>query len=266
MATYGWGQPGQTELSTNGSAWSVVRTGGTWAGIAYGNGTYILNERGPMISANAGQTWTRGGDINFIPWNARKITFVNLNGGMFISTANSSNVMDLMISRDNGASFVRPTTLPASCGDGNFAYNNSAILLYSQSLCRSTDFGYTWQVLPTKPNSGNLTFDGSEFKIFARGQVHRSTDNGSTWSTSNLQVNGANNSNLEFGHVSYSAALSKYIGIVQSWGRYYEQTQYYHSINGINWIQIDKAQGLAPNSIHPVRQITTGYLPASSCQ
>jgi photosystem II stability/assembly factor-like uncharacterized protein len=219
-----------------------------------------------MISANAGQTWTRGGDINFIPWNARKITFVNLNGGMFISTANSSNVMDLMISRDNGASFVRPTTLPASCGDGNFAYNNSAILLYSQSLCRSTDFGYTWQVLPTKPNSGNLTFDGSEFKIFARGQVHRSTDNGSTWSTSNLQVNGANNSNLEFGHVSYSAALSKYIGIVQSWGRYYEQTQYYHSINGINWIQIDKAQGLAPNSIHPVRQITTGYLPASSCQ
>lgn len=268
MATFGWGTGGRVEVSTDGNNWTSVHTGGTWAGVAYGNGTYILNDRPTLLSTNGGETWTRGGDLNFIPWNARKISFVNLHGGFFISTADSSGVMDLLISRDNGASFSRPTALPSNCGNGTVAYNSSVILLYSRSLCRSTDNGQTWQELPTKPGSGNLISVGNQFKAYNYGRVYTSTDNGSTWTEAPLLINGVQNSqsaNLSFEHVAYNSQLQKYVGIVQSWGNYYERTQYYHSDDGRNWIQINKSAGQAPNSSHPIRQIVTGYLPQSSC-
>jgi hypothetical protein len=263
MATYGWGQAGQVELSNNATTWSVVQSGGTWAGIAYGNNTYILNERSPLVSSDSGQNWIRGGDINFIPWNARKISFINLNGGLFISTANSSGTMDLMISRNNGASFSRPTTLPASCGEGFFANNNTTILLLSESLCRSTDFGQTWQVL-TKPASGSIIFDGSEFKIFDIGKVYRSS-NGTTWTQTTLQLNGVNTASLSLSNVAYHSESHKYVAINQSWQAWYEQTEFYRSDNGVNWIRLNKSAGDAPTNAHPVKQITAGYLPATSC-
>lgn len=266
MATYGWGYPGSVELTSNGTSWTQVHTGSAWAGVAYGNSTYVLNEWNPLYSTNAGTNWTQGSQINFQANNPRRISFANVGPGVFITQSQSGN-SDLLISTNNGQSFTHPTTRPSSsCIVGTVAHNASAILLLSNSaLCRSTDNGQTWQTVGSKPDGDILIHDGPEFKAYSQGKVQRST-NGTTWTTTTLQLNGSNNTSLSFAHVSYHAGMNKYVAIYQGWDRYYEHTRYYHSDNGINWIEINRNSGLVPLTPHPVAQIAPGYLPASACQ
>jgi len=264
MATYGWGTPGHVEISSDGNSWTRVHQGRTWAGVAYGNDTYILNERDPIISMNGGASWMRGGDLNFTPWNARRIFFIDQGPGIFLSTAQSGNVQDLMISTDNGRNFRRPRTLPSSCGNGLIAGSDSRIVLLSTSICISDDQGETWRPHPSPPAASELIFDGIEFKAYSRRQVYRSVD-GMNWSLQNLNITGSTtNTNLNFERVSYHPATRQYVAISQEWGRYYDQTQYLHSADGINWQQINKAAGAAPVSSHPIRAIAAGYL--ESCE
>lgn len=258
VASYGWGRPGQVAATRNGRDWSVVQSGSTWAGVAFGAGTYILNERRPLVSTDL-ITWNNGGALNFTPWNARRIFFVQQGEGLFISTAQSGDVQDLMISRDRGQSWQRPTNLPASCGNGSVANSAQTILLLSSSLCRSTDQGQSWQVMEYRPPGGEILFDGQEFKVYDRGRVYRSVD-GRGWAPENLQVGGVNQSDLSFSLVAYQPSLRRYAAIAQGWNRWYENTQYYHSDNGINWSRVDKAMGRAPLAPHPVRQIAVGRL------
>lgn len=71
--------------------------------------------------------------------------------GFFTSSAYSSS-HELQISRDNGQSFSAPQVLPGTCGSGQIAYNDQVVLLNSGSVCRSTDQGLTWQIVPNAPD------------------------------------------------------------------------------------------------------------------
>lgn len=260
IASFGWGQPGPVRSTLNGDQWSTVHSGETWAGIAYGRDTYILNSRTPLRSENL-TTWQRGGDINFNVWNARRIFYVPLNSGVFISTAESGDTQDLMISTDAGVSWRRPNGLPTNCGNGVVAYDNSRILLLSKSLCRSTDGGLTWQEMNVRPNGDKIIYGGGEFKVYGNGRAYRSVD-GNGWVPTDLQVNGSN-TYLDFEVVAYHPQTQKYVAIQQGWGRWYEQTQYYRSDDGVRWTLLNKASS-APVAPHPVRQIAVGYL--ENCQ
>ncbi len=260
LVTYGWGSPGAVEISADGENWDTVDSGSTWAGVAYGNGTYILNSRKPLISNNNGETWESGGDLNFIPWNARKIFFIDQPMEQtFLSTANSSGVNDLMISKDYGATFYRPSILPASCGNGTITYSPTKILLFSTDLCVSDDYGETWQIIPNKPSGTSPIYDGQSFKIFDPGVVRSSVD-GITWQDTAFSLNGVASPGLRIPIVLYHPALDRYVGIYQAWGNWYEHTQYYYSDDGINWIRVDKESGAAPIRPHSIRATTIGYL------
>jgi len=258
VATFGWGAPGRVQISDDGVNWRVVQQGSTWSGVAFGNDTYILNDRSPLISSN-GATWQNGGALNFVPWNSRRIFFVPHNGGVFISTAESSGVFDLMISRDNGRTFRHPTQRPSGCGSGLLAHSANRIVLLSQSLCVSSDAGETWQVVNTRLDASQLLYDGQEFRAYGYGTVARSTD-GLTWTQSSFQVNGGSAGGIQLGEISRHPATGRYVAISQDWAAYYDRTQYYYSDNGLNWIRLNKAAGAAPVSIHPIRQIAAGYV------
>lgn len=259
LATYGWGRPGHVEMSRDGNTWTQVQSGNTWAGVAFGNETYILNERSPLVSRNGGQSWQRGGDINFTPWNARRIFFFNIMGGVFLSTAQSGDVHDLMYSPDNGANFMRPIALPANCGNGHMAASNTRIVLLSRQVCTSDDGGRTWIARGNAIDASSLIFNGNEFLAYSGRTVRRSSD-GVTWTNANVQIQPATNAFVALANVAYHPATRQYVAISQDWGRYYEQTQYLHSSDGISWTLVDKTRGSVPNSSHPIRTIVPGYL------
>lgn len=261
VASFGWGSPGSVELfDRSAKSWQTVQSGNTWAGVAYGSGVYILNERQPLVSSNA-TAWNRGGDINFRPWNARRIYFVNQQNGFFVSVANSGDDHDLMISTNNGQSWSRPTTLPSQCGNGRLAHDSqSTLVLSSAALCVSTDSGRTWRTLSGLPaNSQNLIYDGSEFKLYHFGRVYRSA-NGINWTNQLVTLNGRTSAESELGLLEYQPTLRKYVLIAQSWGRFYELTKYYHSLDGINFIETTNA----PRTPHPMVHISSGFI--ENCQ
>lgn len=267
ITSFGWGQPGQVEVTDDGINWSVVNSGSTWAGVSYGNGTYVLNNRTSSVSSD-GSSFVDGGDADFIPWNARHTAYVtDGTQHLFIATANSSGTGDLLITEDPTIDFQRPTTLPTGCDNGHIAYGNGTIVLVSTETCLSTDWGENWTTLPTAlSNITGLIFDGQEFHAYSRGEILTST-NGSSWSSQSLMVGGSHQASLHFSKVAYHPDTDRWIAFYQAWANYYENTQYYHSTDGINWTQVQKGTGLVPETPHPIRQVTFGYLRESTlCQ
>ena len=265
MISYGWGDPGQVELSNDGENWDVVQTGRTFAGVAYGNGRYFLcSHFNPLFSADGGATWTSGGTINSIPFNQRQAHFIPQNGGIFISLSNSSEVVDVMISDDNGVSFRHPSTLPAGCGEGLLNYSATTIVLLSQNLCLSMDGGENWVALPlpngmTTDRSQQLLYNGAEFIAYSRGVAYHSAD-GMNWQQTNLQVNGQPSPDLNLRHPAFHPDTGKYVGFEQGFNGSYEQTQFFYSNDGFNWTRVDKATADVPQAPHPIRGIAVGYL------
>lgn len=262
VATYGWGYGGNVEISTDAINWTTVHTGGYFAGVAFGNNTFVLNEWQPLYSTNGGITWSNSQPISFLVNNPRRIHFANTGPGVFITQAEAGGTFDLLISTDSGRSFTRPPR-PSNCGVGAVAHNNNSILMLSRSLCRSTNNGQTWQEITPRPSGNVIIHNGTEFRIYSSGQIHRSID-GTSWTTTPIRLNNTN-SNLHFDHVAFHPTLNKYVGIFPD-DYYYERTRYFHSDDGLNWQEITRSAANVPLSPHPITQITTGFLPASSCQ
>ncbi len=262
MVTFGWGQPGQVVRSKDGNTWTQVHQGSTFAGVSYGNGHYYLNaRRNNLISSDGGDNWTTGNGAATTPYNQRKTFFTPGGGGRFLTLASSGDVVDLMISKDNGLNFEHPTTLPAGCGNGSFAVGNQSIIILSQNTCMSLDHGDTWIPSPALDGVDSIVFNGSEFRAYGRGFFMRSPDGETNWERVEVTLDGEN-SNPYLNHVVYQKDLKRYSATSQRWQNWYESTEFYWSDDGVNWhtVEADKA----PTAPHPIRAIGTGYLESCS--
>ncbi len=264
MATFGWGTPGQVIKTTDGTNWTPVHQGATFAGVSYGNSTYYLNSRrNNLVSQDGGSTWTEAGDVLSTPFNQRQTFFIPGGGGRFVSLSSSGGVVDMMISRDNGLSFVHPDVLPEGCGEGAYAIGQQSIIVNSDITCVSSDNGDTW-VPAAAPGNGQLLFNGEEFRSYGRGHFMRTPDGVINWTRVDVTLNGAPANNLELRHVTYQPQLNRYSANNQRWQNWYESTEFYWSDDGIDWHIVDKAAGDAPLSPHPIRAIASGFLETCS--
>lgn len=266
MATFGWGAPGHAAITSDGQTWTeAIRPGGniTYAGVSYGNGRYFLNSRyNGMISQNGGETFQPTGNIETVPYNLRKTFFVPGGGGRFISLASSSGVVDLMISKDNGATFTHPDTLPEGCGNGSYAQSSEIIIILSERLCYSTDNGDTWVAEDLPSNQyDRIMFDGEQFRIYLNNQfLYTENSLPLNWQSQSINLIGSPGTNLRLKNVTYQKEHQRYSAHNQSWNNWYEQTEFYYSSNGIDWQRVAKEAGDAPMSPHPIRHVAKGYL------
>jgi len=266
MMTTGWGQPGQVEVTTDALNYSVVDQGSTWAGVSYGNGVYILHSRRPIVSNDGGANWFDGGQANYTPFNARRIEFIDQGQGYFLAQAQSGDVRDALISRDNGLTWESPNQMPESCSNGTIAYSDNVALIIAEDICRSTDQGENWTVIDAGASMGNhVVYAQNEFYIYntVSNQRHKSND-GLTWQTETFTLGDSSDNSFRLSRVYYNKDMNRFISINQGWQSWYENTRYFYSDDGLSWSEVPRNSAGAPHA-HPVRAVAMGYLPASSC-
>ncbi|MDI1435907.1 hypothetical protein [Polyangium sorediatum] len=273
VATFGWGEPGSIRRSKNGVDWETVLEGKTFAGIVYGSDVFLAGERPPQVADAFGGAWAPGGDVDSEVWNVRRTGFAPHDGGRFLLAFNSGNGNDINVSKDKGATWARPTTLPAACaGDiqwaGGFAYGNGTIVALGGTgvACRSLDGGDTW----TASNIGGevdarLLWTGDTFVTWGRdadyvSQRYTSPD-GATWTKTPTEVRKKNADGTTqtspgplVGAVTRSDG-GTYVAVNGNWGQWYDQQRFFRSTDGVTWDELPA--GAFPGS-HPIQFITHG--------
>ncbi|MDI3288594.1 hypothetical protein [Polyangium sp. 15x6] len=273
VATFGWGKPGSIRRSKNGVDWENVLEGKTFAGIVYGNDVFLAGERPPQVSDTSGATWTPGGDPTSDVWNVRRTGFAPHDGGRFLLAFGDNSGNDINVSKDNGATWARPTTLPAACaGDiqwaGGFAYGNGVLVVLGGTgvACRSLDGGDTW----TESNIGGevdarLIWTGDAFVTWGRdanyaSQRYTSTD-GSTWTKTPTEVRKKNDdgtTQTSPGPIVGAVARSDggtYVAVSGGWEQWYDKQRFFRSTDGVTW---DELPANAFTGSHPIQFITHG--------
>ena len=279
VATFGWGDPGSIRRSKNGVDWETVLDGSKFAGIVFGNDIFLAGERPPQIADMGGAMWKPGGDPTSEVWNVRRTGFAPHDGGRFLLAFGSNNGNDLNVSKDNGASWQRPTTLPAACaGDiqwaGGFAYGNDTIVVLGGTgiACRSQDGGDTW----TESNIGGevdarLLWTGNTFVTWGRDATYAThqytSPDGATWTKTPTEVRRKNPDGTTetspgplLGAVTRSDA-GTYVAVNGGWQTYYEKQRFYRSTDGITWDELPTSTFVGS---HPIQFISHGMAEKSA--
>lgn len=272
VATFGWGQPGSVRRSKNGVDWETTLEGQTFAGVAFGAGTFMLGGRPPYLSTDAGATWAPGGDVDSAEWNVRRSGFAAHDGGRFV-LAFGSNANDINVSADLGATWARPAALPPACaGDmqwsGGIEYGNGVMVIVGGTgvACRSTDGGDTWTEAPVGGElTAQLVWTGTEFVTWGRTAdftpaLFRSSD-GAAWTVTPTVVRRQNADGTisespgpTVGAVGRSDA-GTFVAVNGGWQVWYDQQEFYRSADGITWDALP--QGAFVGS-HPIQFIAFG--------
>lgn len=270
VATWGWGYPGQIMRSRDGVSWEPALDGHSFGGIAYGAGHFVAASRSPMVSSDAGESWVDGGEADFrnddgsIMWSVRSFGFADYEEGRFVAVAEAPD-RDILVSSDGGASWWRPSVIPADCARGtnsygSILYGNGVILItdLSGNACRSTDGGETWSV-SSVAEEGQLTahavFTGEEFVVFMNGSMFRSAD-GASWSETEMTTP------RRLGPVAYSPDTGTFVAVGSVWDGYEDQ-RFLRSGDGLSWEVLSDSAG--PGG-HPIFHIGFGEAePSADC-
>lgn len=253
--TFGWGTPGRVARSTSGANWSPVFEGRAFSGVSRGAGVIFAGARFARYSTDDGRTSRETGPT-IQGYNVRRSAFVPHGEGRFVLVGEAG---DIAISRDGGASFVRPT-VASDCGggiqwSGGIAYGNGTLLVMGGNgvACRSTDGGSTWTRSAVDfPVTSDLLFDGETFVAFGGGRRHRSADGG-TWTSAPISPA------IDVGAVARSDR-GIYVA-VRAGRRDYEAQEFYRSEDGSTWSRLPEG---AYRGGHPIRFIAFGRAPAGT--
>jgi hypothetical protein len=259
-ASWGWGYPGTLRRSADGVTWEDILPGHTFAGIAFGNGYLVANDRPSYFSSNAGDTFEMGNDITSPVWNLRTIDFIQHGGGRFVASL-SSGATDFILSDDHGLNWRAATTRPSACV-GQVVYGNGvAINVHEGAVCRSTDGGDTWTEASVVSGGGTFSsppyfFDGA-FHVYAGATLYRSSD-AMSWEAVPLTP-----TSMVIGAVAQSTATGSLVGIRTQWGSWYETQQFYRSDDGITWEVLPTTDF---TQSHPITDVIFGYAePSTVC-
>lgn len=262
LATYGWGYPGMVRRTDDGIHWEDVLPGHTFAGMAFGNGHVVANDRNPWISSAAGSasSWAQVGSMTSTVGNVRRIGFVPDGGGRFVVSLESGTESDVQVSDDNGKTWHSSPTRPAECAKGvsGIVHGDGVTLLVQSngSVCRSTDRGETWTHVPVTSSfaSAPLYADGA-FMVWEGSTRHRSTD-GVTWAST------PGTAGVWIGAVA-RAPNGTYVAVRDGWQQWYEKQLFYRSTDGVTW---DTLPLTAFKPGHPItHMIAVSVKPSAEC-
>ncbi|MCA9621494.1 MAG: hypothetical protein KC731_20875 [Myxococcales bacterium] len=265
VATFGWGQPGVVLRSENGFDWTEVDSGHTYADVAAGDGMIVLSDRAPMVSTDAGLSYSQGSDAQHMPWNVRRL-FYFPNAGLFMQTAASGPDRDLRLTGDF-TTWSSPSQVPADCTAVTQAVEGGSVIVtspHADYVCTSTDGAdtFTRHDLPGGPSiTAGPIWDGSQFMLWGwEGgiKVYVSPD-GQSWSAIDTNIP----SNERLGEVVRSPVTGTLVAPRGQWMSWYDQMKWYRSSDGITWETLAPADGIAS---HPVREMAFGYAePSAAC-
>ena len=258
VATFGWGLPGHIARSKNGVDWEEFPQTKTFADLAFGHGLFVANDPTPAISSD-GESWMDGGHTVLSVANVRAIAFVAKNGGRFVVTGETGTAHDVVISKDDGKSWVHPTTLPAACGANVTGLTASDdIVLIAQGggrVCTSADGGDTWkETIASQGFTSPPVWTGSEFMIWQNATLLRSPD-GTTWTSAALTP-----ANVHIGIVAVNAK-GTFVAVNADWNSWYDKQAFYRSEDGVSW---DVLPSTAFKGGHPIYFMEAGDVEASA--
>lgn len=258
--TWGWGQPGTLQRSSDASAFDIVMTDTpTYAGLAYGGGRFVANNSPTRISSDRGLTWQDGGELN-IDINTRSIDYLPHGDGIFIVTGESGDERAIVRSPD-GVTWTPASKRPPECGSyaRGMAYGGGTIVLASGNggACSSQDGGDTWQHTPvTDAFSSPPVWTGQEFYIYNGATLWRSAD-GAAWASESLTPD-----TVDIGALARSPDGTM-VAASGGWMSWYDQQHFYRSSDGKTW------KTLPPGSFvgsHPINFISYGTVdPGAGC-
>ena len=268
-ATWGWGPPGAIKTSSDAQQWTAVVEPTTFAGMAFGNDTFVAIDRSPMISAD-GVTWVEGGEADFrneageVVYNARDVGFADAAGGVFVAGASSGNGQDLLVSHDAGQSWVRPQGSWACGGDFQAVAGHGEVIvvLHGDRACRSADGGATFESIEL-PGGAWIVHDGERFVAWSNAERFTSTD-GASWEPTALVIEGLpDGHSFQLGPVARSEETGTYVSVRGGWQQWYDAQDFYRSEDGVTW-QALPAGSFAPS--HRIRHIAHGRVDPSVCE
>ncbi len=271
VATFGWGDPGGVRRSRDGITWQTTLSGTTFAGLVHGNGKFLAASRQPRVSHDDAATWDAGGVPQLMNGattisNVRRAGFGG-DAGVFVVVGEDGAARDVMVSATNGATWTRPSTLPAGCGaamqwEGGIVDGNGTLVMVGGdgTVCRSADNGVTWTSVSLGQTIGSrLIWTGTEFMVWGGNKLFRSA-NGVTWvsmATSlkiTLADGGMQNAALDLGPVARSPN-GTFVGVNGGWQQWYDKQLFLRSTDGLAWTSLPKNKYTAS---HPMTHIVWG--------
>lgn len=209
-------------------------------------------------STNLGVSWSTGYPVIFDAWNIRRFFYLQ-HGPYFVSLGDDGpNGQGFGMSND-GRSFRKPSTYPATCGlnirlKGGAAAMPGVLTIVSGDgvICRTTNNGQTWSTanIPAARLS-HMVSKPNEMLIWGDGKRYRSTD-GLNFTAANLT-----NTNLSFSAVGYDPLHGRYVAVSHGYQAMYEAQRFYVSTDGLSWRELTTQQ--APRS-HPIKFFEFGAL------